>query len=113
VEILLLKADGMSPEGVGARRAYVRDAAAAKITNALLEDAWSAVKELWKQRGYDAMKPDEIAVRLGYQLDKYEATAWLALGATHLPLLSQPEAWSIGKRIRSALSARAAAWDQS
>ena len=66
MEILLLKADGMIPEGVGARRAYVRDAAAAKMTNALLEDAWSAVKELWKQRGYDAMKPDEIAVRLGY-----------------------------------------------
>ena len=97
---LLRKADGMFPEGVGARRAFVGNERAAEMTNELLENAWTAIKELWKQRNYDPpTKPEEIAERLGYPLDKYEATAWLALGAMRLPLLSQPEAWAIGKRI--------------
>ena len=32
---------------------------------------------------------------------RLSATAWLALGATHKPLMSQPEAWAIGKRIQN------------
>ena len=90
----------MFVEGVGRPRAFVRDGPAAKMTNELLENSWDGIKKLWTQRGYDPpTKPEEIESRLGYKLDKYEATAWLALGAAHLPLLSQPEAWAIGKRI--------------
>ena len=53
MDLLLRKADDMFPEGVGGRRAFVRDGAAAEMTNELLENAWIAIKELWKQRGYD------------------------------------------------------------
>eukprot|EP00966_Prymnesium_polylepis_P055125 1274690-Prymnesium_polylepis.1 len=69
------------------------------MTNELLENALEAIKELWRQRGYDPKKPELTKERLGYALDKYEATAWVALGAAHLPLLSPSEAWTIGKRI--------------
>ena len=97
---LLLKADVMFAEGAGRPKPFVQDGPAADMTNELLENAWDAIKKLWTQRGYDPpTKPEEIASRLGYPLDKYESTAWLALGAANLPLLSQPEAWTIGKRI--------------
>ena len=51
--MLLLKADGMFPEGAGRPRAFVRDGDAAEKTNGLLEIAVLAIFELWKQRGYD------------------------------------------------------------
>eukprot|EP00966_Prymnesium_polylepis_P214148 4959697-Prymnesium_polylepis.1 len=36
------------------------------MTNELLENAWTAIEELWKQRNYDPpTKPKEIAERLG------------------------------------------------
>jgi hypothetical protein len=50
---MLSKADAMFPEGQGAPRAFVRDGAAAKRTNELLEIASTAINELFKQRGYD------------------------------------------------------------
>lgn len=99
VRVLLPKADGMFPEGEGRPRAFVKDGTAAEMTNELLENAVAAVFELWKRRGYDPKKPEEIKARLGYALDRYEAAAYLATGAMHLPLLSQPEAWTVGKRI--------------
>ena len=102
-DFLLRKAEGMFPEGAGARRPFKKEGAAAVLTNGLLEDASSAIDTLWKQRGYDPKKPDAIKARLGYALDKYEAGAWLALGAAHLPLLSPYEAWVIGKRIANIL----------
>eukprot|EP00966_Prymnesium_polylepis_P116697 2697215-Prymnesium_polylepis.2 len=95
----------MFPEGVGCRRAFRRDGFAAPLTNALLEDSSSAIDKLWKQRGYDPKKPAVTKARLGYALDTYEATAWVALGAAHLPLLSQPEAMLIGKRIQNIIGA--------
>ena len=42
-----------------------------------------------------------MKARLGYALDRYEGAAYLVTGAMHLPLLSQPEAWTIGKRIKN------------
>jgi hypothetical protein len=47
----------MFPEGQGAPRAFVRDGAAAKRTNELLEIASTAINELFKQRGYDRSRP--------------------------------------------------------
>ena len=54
---MLSKADAMFPEGQGAPRAFVRDGAAAKRTNELLEIASTAINELFKQRGYDRSRP--------------------------------------------------------
>ena len=99
VDILLQKAETMFPEGIGAPKAFVRDGSAAVLTNGLLETGHDAIVKLWKRRGYDPKKPDVIKARLGYALDKYEATARLVLGAAHLPALLPSEAWTIGKRI--------------
>ena len=71
VNVLLHKANGMFPEGEGAPRAFVKDGRAADMTNELLENATSAIKELWKQRGYDPTKPEQTKAKLGYALDKY------------------------------------------
>ena len=101
VEWLLQKADGMFPEGQGGPRAFAKDGAAKEKTNELLENAMTAIEELFKQRGYDPKKPEEVKAKLGYALDRYEAAAYLVTGAMHLPLLSQPEAWTIGKRIKN------------
>ena len=109
VDMLLRKADGMFPEGQGAPRPFAKDGAAADKTNELLENATGAVELLFKRRGYDPKKPEQVkANQLGYALDRYEAAAYLATGAMHLPLLSQPEAWVIGKRMSRTSSARAA-----
>ena len=75
--------------------------AAAKKTNELLENASFAIEKLWDQRGYDPKKPDVVKAKLGYELDRYEATAYLLTGAMHLPLISPPEAKYIGKRINN------------
>ena len=99
VDILLQKAEAMFPEGIGAPKAFVRDGPAAVITNGLLENGHDAIVKLWERRGYDPKKPNVIKARLGYALDKYEATARLVLGAAHLPALLPSEAWTIGKRI--------------
>ena len=99
---LLLKADGMFPEGKGAPKAFAKDGVAAGMTNELLENGTIAIKQLWKQRSYGPpTKPEEIKAKLGYPLDKYEAAACLVTGAHHLPRLSQAEAWTIGKRINN------------
>ena len=103
--VLLLKADGMFPEGQGGPRRFAKDGTAAEKTNELLENAMTAIEELFKQRGYDPKKPEEVKAKLGYALDRYEAAAYLVTGAMHLPLLSQPEAWTIGKRIKNIVGA--------
>eukprot|EP00966_Prymnesium_polylepis_P133733 3091043-Prymnesium_polylepis.1 len=41
----------MFPEGVGARRAFVGNERAAEMTNELLENAWTAIKELSRSSG--------------------------------------------------------------
>ena len=99
VKMLLLKAEHMFPEGTGTPRAFAREGTAAKKTNELLENATAAIEKLFKQRRYDPKKPEAVKAKLGYALDRYEAAAYLVTGAMHLPLLSQPEAMLIGKRI--------------
>ena len=101
VNMLLRKADSMFLEDLGAPRAFAKDGATAEKTNELLENATAAIDLLFKQRGYDPKKPDVVKAKLGYALDRYEAAAYLVTGAMHLPLLSQPEAWTIGKRIKN------------
>ena len=96
VSVLLMKADLMFPEGHGGPKAFTRDGTAAKKTNELLENASDAIDKLFEQRGYDPKKPEQLKARLGYALDRYEATAYLTTGALHLPLLSLPEARGIG-----------------
>ena len=91
----------MLPEGHGRPRAFVKEGPAAPLTNGLLENGTLAIEKLWKQRGYDPKKPDEIKARLGYRLDTYEAAAYLVTGAIYKPRISQPEAWTIGKRIQN------------
>ena len=107
--MLLQKADGMFSEGTGGLaggpRAFAKDGSAAEKTNELLENATSAIEQLFKQRGYDPKKPAEVKAKLGYALDRYEAAAYLVTGAMHLPLISQPEAWTIGKRINNIIGA--------
>jgi hypothetical protein len=105
MEILLKKADLMFPEGVGAPRAFIKDGGAVEKTNELLENATIAIENLWEERGYDPKKPDDIMVKLGYRLDKYEAAAYLVTGALSLPLLSPQEAAFIGKRIKNIIGA--------
>ena len=101
VECLLPKIDGMLPEGVGKRRAFVKTGPAARLTNELLENAKFAVEKLWKQRGYDPKKPELTKARLGYACDQYEAFAYLVTGALHMPLISHEEAKYLGKRIQN------------
>ena len=101
MEHLLPKIDGMLPEGVGKRSAFVKTGPAARLTNELLENAKLTVDKLWKQRGYDPKKPEVIKARLGYACDQYEASAYLVTGALHMPLISHEEAKFIGKRIQN------------
>jgi len=105
VDWLLQKAHDMFPEGTGRPRAFAKGDAAAAKTNELLENGMTAIEQLFKERGYDPKKPEEVKVKLGYALDRYEAAAYLVTGAMHLPLLSQPEAWTIGKRIKNIIGA--------
>ena len=105
VEWLLQKAYGMFPEGQGGPRAFAEDGDAKEKTNELLENALLAIEKLFKQRGYDPKKPEEKKARLGYALDTYEAAVYLLTGAMHLPLISQLEAWTIGKRITTIIGA--------
>ena len=105
VDMLLCKADGMFPEGLGAPRAFAKEGAAADKTNELLENATIVIDHLFKRRGYDPKKPEEVKAKLGYALDRYEAAAYVVTGAMHLPLLSQPEAMVIGKRITNIIGA--------
>ena len=98
---MLRKAEAMFPEGVGAPRAFIKDGGAAEKTNELLENATAAIELLFERRGYNPKHPEEVKAKLGYALDRYEAAAYLVTGAMHLPLLSQPEAWTIGKRIKN------------
>ena len=58
-----------------------------------------AVDDMWKERGYEDMTPDEIRDRLGYRLDREEATGCVVTSALNLPLLVGLEARNIGKRI--------------
>ena len=102
MEHLLPKIDGMLPEGVGKRSAFVKTGPAARLTNELLENAKLTVDKLWKQRGYEVIKePEVIKARLGYACDQYEASAYLVTGALHMPLISHEEAKFIGKRIQN------------
>ena len=97
--MLLKKTVAMFPEGRGAPRAFVKDDGSAEKINLLLENASTAIEELWKLRGYSPKTPELTKAKLRYALDKYEAAAYIVTGAMHLPLLSQPEAAQIGKRI--------------
>ena len=69
--MLLQKADAMFPEGRGAPRAFIKEGKAAEKTNELLENAMIAIQMLFKQRGYDPKKPEEVKAKLGYPLDTY------------------------------------------
>lgn len=90
----------------GAKRAFIKEGAAAEKTNELLENALNASKEFFKQRGYDPKKPEEVKAKLGYALDTYEVAAYLVTGAMHLPLhLSQPDAMVYGKRVNNIIGA--------
>lgn len=102
MDSILDAAEVMFPEGVNrGPTAYPRRDAAAEKSNELLVNAEAAVDALWKRRGYDPKKPEVIKAKLGYALDRYEAAAYLVTGAVHLPLLSQPEAMLVGKRIKN------------
>ena len=83
----------------------MKDGAAAEKTNLLLENAVAAIEKLWKLRGYDPKKTEDIKAELGYALDKYEANAYLVTGAMHLALISQLKVWHIGKRINNIIGA--------
>ena len=103
VAVLLMKANQMFPEGHSGPKAFAQDGTAAKKTNELLENASAGIDKLFEQRGYDPKKPEQLKAKLGYALDRYEATAYLVTGALHLPLLSPPEARTIGKRIANVI----------
>eukprot|EP00966_Prymnesium_polylepis_P180339 4176035-Prymnesium_polylepis.1 len=49
------------------------------------------------------MRPDEIKERLGYALDREDATGYVVTSALNKPLLSPAEAKGIGKRGVSAV----------
>ena len=61
--MLLRKADGMFPEGQGAPRAFAKEGTPAEKTNELLENATIAIDQLFKRRGYDPKKPEEVGRR--------------------------------------------------
>ena len=106
VDVLLAKAIGMFPEGVGAPKAFAKvGTTAAKLTNGLLEIAKDATDAFFRQRGYKPTTPAATKAKLGYALDKYETAAYLVTGAMHLPLISKFEAWFIGKRINNIIGA--------
>ena len=77
---------------------------AAPRINALLVNWKGAADALWKERGYDSMRPHEIKERLGYALDCEDATGYVVTSALHMPLLSPDEAKAIGKRVVSAIT---------
>ena len=56
------------PEGHGRPRALPKGHSKAPLINALLMNVKEAIDELWKQRGYSALKKDEIKARLGCRL---------------------------------------------
>ena len=77
--MLLQRAEFMFPEGPGRVRAVPRVGAPAPLINALIVNTKGAIDELWKQRGYDSLKPDEIKSRLGYRLDREEAKGYVLI----------------------------------
>ena len=82
----------MVPEGLGRPRAAPKDGPAAPLINALLVNGKGAADALWRERGYDSMRPDEIKERLGYALDREDATGYVVTSALNKPLLSPDEA---------------------
>ena len=98
----------MFPEGHGRPRAVARDGAAAPLINELLVNTKVAIDELWRARGYDKLRPEQIEQRLGYKLDREEAAGYVLTGALNLQLLSPIEARTIGKRIISTLGSSGA-----
>ena len=105
---LLLLAKTMFPEGQQRVQAVRKDGAAAPLVNALIVNAKDAIDELWKARGYVPMKGAQIKQRLGYALDREEALGYVVTSALALPLLSPPEARTIGKRARALLGEKGA-----
>jgi hypothetical protein len=105
---LFRRADFMFAEGLGRPRAAPKVGAPAPLINALVVNSKRAIDELWKQRGYLEMTPDEIQERLGYRLDREEGKGWVLTGAMHKPLLSPREARFIGRRIDNSLGAKGA-----
>ena len=99
--MLLARAESIFPEGFGGPRAEPKDGTAAAVTNELLVNVKEAVDELWKLRGYMALKADAIKDRLGYPLDREEAVGYVVTSSLNLPLLSPDEARTIGKRVGS------------
>ena len=100
--VLLPVAELMFPEGQSTRpKAVPKEGGAVPLIIALLINAKAAIASLWKARGYDPNKPEVIKAKLGYALDQYEATAYVVTSRLKLPLLSQPEAQFIGKRIEN------------
>ena len=91
--------DTIYPEGTGRRGAAPRDGAPAPLIKQLFVNGKDAVYDMWKERGYVDMTPDEIRDRLGYRLDREEATGCVVTSARNLPLLVGLEARNIGKRI--------------
>ena len=105
---LLLQAQMMFPEGHGRPRALPKDHPQAPLINALLVNVKEAIEELWKQRSYAPMKKDEIKSRLGYRLDREEATGYVLAAAIGKPMLSPKEARAIGNRIGNSLGEKGA-----
>lgn len=93
----------MVPEGLGRPRAATKDGPAAPLINALLVNGKGAADALWRERGYDSLRPDEIKERLGYALDREDATGYVVTSALNKPSLSPDEAKAIGKRVVSAI----------
>ena len=101
----------MFAEGHGGPKASKMNKAVAKPTNALVLNAIEAVKELWKERGYDSKYPEETKRRLGYALDREEAVGYALADALGHPIISPVEARTLGKRantLASALNAKLA-----
>ena len=100
--VLLPIAELMFPEGQSTRPTAVKkEGGALPLIIALLINAKAAVASLFKARGYHPKKPEVTKAKLGYALDQYEATAYLVTSRLKKPLLSQPEAKLIGKRIEN------------
>ena len=87
------------PEGTGRRGAAPKDGGPTPLIKGLFVNGKEAVDDMWEERGYDKMAPDEIRDRLGYRLDREEATGCVVTSARNLPLLIGLEARNIGKRI--------------
>jgi hypothetical protein len=87
------------PKGTGRRGAAPRDGGPAPLIKGLFVNGKEAVDDMWEERGYDDMQPDEIRDRLRYRLDHEEATGCVVTSARNHPLLIGLEACNIGKRI--------------